>query len=79
MKFENTKLSYYDEVLEKLVSHKLGAIQIDSIRNAKFIQAVKIIIDWGDDLSNGFVLEFNNDYTLLKKRENEFFKVKQNG
>lgn len=32
----------------------------------KYIEAVKTIIDYGHDAVNGFVLEFNSDYSKLK-------------
>lgn len=34
----------------------------------KFVEAVKVIIDWGLDQENGFVMEFNSDYTRMRKR-----------
>lgn len=32
------------------------------------IEAVKILIDWKQDRDNGFLLEFNNDYSKIIKR-----------
>lgn len=33
-----------------------------------FVEATKIIIGWGQDVDNGFELEFNSNYTKVRKR-----------
>ena len=43
------------------------SISPSSPNSAKFIEAVKIIIDFGEDVRNGFSLTFNGSYTKLKK------------
>lgn len=32
------------------------------------VEAFKIIIDWEEDRKNGFILEFNSDYSKIRKR-----------
>ena len=36
---------------------------------AKSVAAGKIIIDWEQDLDNGFVLTFNDDFTAIRKQK----------
>ncbi len=39
---------------------------------AKYIQTVKQIIDQGLDIYNGFEMEFNSDYSKIRKRDSIF-------
>lgn len=72
-------VEYKKVVLQKVVDHKIGTIDVHPVKNRSFIEAVKIIIDWGQDLENGFVLEFNDHYTkLLKRKIRKPFKQQQN-
>lgn len=51
------------------------SMEIDEVRKLdntsanyqRFIDTIKLIMDWRTDRLNGFELEFNADYTLLKK------------
>ncbi len=55
------------QVLNKLRSMKDGEIR--SISNPMDIEAVKIIIDWGQDRQNGFSVCFNSSYTKIMVSE----------
>lgn len=59
------------EVLNIIQQKKDGEIislTPSHINYNRFIEAVKIIIDWRQDNDNGFELTFNDSYTILKKR-----------
>lgn len=60
---------YKDKVLETFKIRPLGKMELNKANDhyEKFVEAIKVIIDWGQDIDNGFWLEFNNDYTLVKK------------
>ncbi len=63
-------------VLQKVIDQEIGTKKIDPVKHLQFINAVKVIIDHEEDIQNGFILEFNNAFTKLIKRKNEFFKPK---
>jgi hypothetical protein len=67
----NITTEYKDRVLERFNNIKVGSvmeIKTDNEHCLQFIETVKLIIDWGQDLDNGYVLEFNDDYTAVKKK-----------
>ncbi len=67
---------YKRTMLKELMTRKFGDnIQLAKthINYEKTVATAKCIIDWGEDIENGFILEFNNDGTILTKRKNDFF------
>jgi len=63
-------VDYKNKLLESHKSNAFGDLKLDKT-NAfyeQYVEGTKIIIDWGQDVENGFRLEFNNDYTILRKK-----------
>jgi len=66
----NIALDYKNHVLEtcnRMADGQIIDLKKEHPKYAEFTEAIKIIIDWRQDRDNGFRLEFNNDYTKLKK------------
>ncbi len=64
-------LNWKNEVLNTLKGKPDGDIINLSLSHGnydRFVEAVKLIIDWGYDNDNGFCLTFNDTFTMLKKR-----------
>ena len=58
-------------VLADMISRVMDSVielKKDRKAYAIFVRAVKIIIDWHQDLDNGFVLTFNDDFTSIRKQ-----------
>lgn len=62
-------VEFKNEQLKKLIAMDDGAIGALAEPNvSEKIEAIKIIIDWGQDIANGFIVEFNSAYTKFRKR-----------
>lgn len=65
-------MEYRDLVFAALLKHDgdyVIAQKVKKENQLKFIGAVKEIIDRGIDAANGVVVEFNNDYSLVRMRK----------
>jgi len=69
--------SYNIEVLGWVIGIHEGVYTIDKFvkpeNREKFKKAIKMIIDGTFDRVNGFTVEFNKDYTKVKKFSNKGF------
>lgn len=64
----NITTEFILQQLESLKKLKDGEVKkIDPVKNAKWIEAVKKIIDEELDLLNGFEVIFSSDYKKIKK------------
>lgn len=63
----NITLDYKNKTLREIISYA-PPIEIPTNSEPSVIAAVKIIIFWKEDQSNGFLLEFNKDYSKIIKR-----------
>jgi hypothetical protein len=64
--------AYLDKIVYRCKQMKIG--EIVPIKKGhpnyeEFVVTVKKMIDWELDLDNGFVIEFSNDYTSIRKKE----------
>ena len=67
---------YKNEVLATLNSLPIGKenqIKIGDSNYDKFIEAIKIIIHYKQDIKNGYSITFNKDYSKLRK---DYFALK---
>jgi len=72
--------SFKNETLAALLAKSLNwqqKLDVNKFDYAPFVEACKVIIDWGEDIENGFILEFSSDYTTIRKRENRIINEKQ--
>lgn len=64
-------LDYKDDILKKLIAMKCDEPR-EVEKNEEYekkVEAIKIIIDWGQDWKNGFTITFNNNYTKIIKHK----------
>lgn len=55
---------YKNGLLSELIKMKIGEVHYT---NDFKIEAIKIIIDWGLDVKNGFSITFSKDMTKIRK------------
>lgn len=61
---------YKNEMLVKLMEMGDGEtrkLETEDPQYAMKVEAIKIIINWGQDLQYGFTVYFNDTYTKIKK------------
>jgi len=72
--------TYNLKVLDWVMSIHEGIYSIDKFvkpqNRDNFTKAIKMIIDGAFDSVNGFTIEFNKDYTKIKKFSNKGFHYK---
>ncbi|MES2395635.1 MAG: hypothetical protein V4549_06515 [Bacteroidota bacterium] len=62
-------VDFKNDMLRKLIEREDGSVgPITGQDKEMKVEAIKIIIDWGQDVDNGFIVEFNSDYTRIRKR-----------
>lgn len=63
-------VDYKNQVLEILKAIPDGEerpLKKEKPKYHDFVLAVKTIIDWGEDWKNGFTIDFNSEFTKIKK------------
>ncbi len=57
---------FKNQTLKTLINQEQGVKPIPKGFD-NFVEAVKLIMDWGQDIDNGFTITFNSDYSKIKK------------
>lgn len=62
-------VDFKNEQLRKLKLMDDGAIgELTGNDISEKVEAIKIIIDWGQDIANGFEITFNDAFTQFRKK-----------
>ena len=71
---------YKNKVLSGFIKMREGIVGLDKKSKGydNFVEATKIIIDWGQDMDNSFSLAFSNDYLRVQKSVIKIYESNRN-